>query len=75
MRQQGRVDLADRAYAAAFDAEPTNAQILWDRAELLRENGRPAQARPLFRQIAAGPWGPQFAGLQSRAKQTKYVEK
>jgi tetratricopeptide (TPR) repeat protein len=75
LRQQGHVDLADRAYAAAFDAEPTNAQILWDRAESLWENGRPDQAWPLFQQIAAGPWGPQFSGLQSRAKQTKYVDK
>ena len=50
-------------------AEPTNAQILWDRAESLQENGRPDQALPIFRQIAAGPWGPQFSGLQERAKQ------
>jgi Flp pilus assembly protein TadD len=73
LRQEGRVDLADRAYAAAFDAEPGNAQILWDRAESLRENGKAEQARPLFRQIAAGPWGPQFSAIQSRAKQ--YAEK
>jgi ferric-dicitrate binding protein FerR (iron transport regulator) len=73
LQQQGHVDLADRAYAAAFDAEPTNAQILWDRAQSLWENGRTDQARPLFRQIAAGPWGPQFSALQSRAK--PYVEK
>ena len=69
LRQQGQVDLADRAYAAAFDAEPTNAQILWDRAESLWESGRREQARPLFRQIAAGPWGPQFSAFQSRARQ------
>jgi tetratricopeptide (TPR) repeat protein len=73
LRQQGHVDLADRAYVAACDAEPTNAQVLWDRAELLWENGRRDQARPLFRQIATGSWGPQFSALQSRAKQ--YVEK
>ena len=73
LRQQGHVELADRAYVAAFDAEPTNAQILWDRAESLWENGQAEQARPLFRQIAAGPWGPQFSALQSRAR--GYVEK
>ena len=73
MRQQGQVDLADRAYATAFEAEPTNAQVLWDRAESLQENGRADQARPLFRQLAAGPWGPQYSGLQERAK--KQVEK
>ena len=69
LRQQGQFDLADRAYAAAFAAEPTNAQILWDRAESLQENGRPDQALPIFRQIAAGARGPQFSGLQERAKQ------
>ncbi len=69
LHEQGQIDLADRAYAAAFDAEPTNAQILWDRAELLWENGRQDQARPLFRQIAAGPWEAKFSALQIRAKQ------
>ena len=73
LRQQGQVDLADRAYAAACEADPVNAQILWDRAELLWENGRREQARPLFQKIAAGPWGPRFADLQSRARQ--YVGK
>src|SRR5262249_25324831 len=41
------VGLADRAYAAAYQAEPTNAQILWDRAEHLQQHGRMDQARSL----------------------------
>jgi len=68
LRGQGQVDLADRAYAAACEADPVNAQILWERAELLWENGLCQQARPLFQKIAAGPWGPRFADLQSRAR-------
>jgi tetratricopeptide (TPR) repeat protein len=69
LRKDGQTDLADRAYATAFDAEPANAQILWDRAESLWENGRPDEARPLFRQIVAGNWDKKFATLQDRAKQ------
>jgi thioredoxin-like negative regulator of GroEL len=67
--QQGQIGRADRAYAAAFQIEPTNAQILWDRASALWDAGRQEQAKPLFRQIVAGPWEPRFADLQARAKQ------
>jgi RNA polymerase sigma factor (sigma-70 family) len=73
LKQEGQIDLADRAYAAAFAAEPGNAQILWDRAELLWENGRGEQARPLFQQLASGRWDARFGDLPGRAKQ--YVGK
>jgi tetratricopeptide (TPR) repeat protein len=68
LRQKGDVDLADRAYTAAFEAEPTNAQILWDRAQNLRQAGRRAEAQALFRQLADGTWQPRFAWLQSQAR-------
>jgi len=42
--RQGDAELADRAYTAAFEAEPTNAQILWDRAVALRQTGRLVEA-------------------------------
>ncbi len=69
LREQGHFTLADRAYASAFRAEPTNAQILWDRAQALQENGRREEAHKLFRQIAEGTWDPRFSGLQEHARQ------
>jgi tetratricopeptide (TPR) repeat protein len=68
LNQKGDVELADRAYAAAFDAEPTNAQILWDRAQNLRLAGQTVAAGRLLRQLAEGRWQPRFAGLQAQAK-------
>jgi predicted Zn-dependent protease len=59
--------LADRAYATAFEAEPTNAQLLWDRAEMLQRWGKADQSRQIRRQIAQGEWQPRFASLQERA--------
>ena len=44
--------MVDRAYALAFKAEPTNAQILWDHAQALDQHGRGAQAQQLYYQIA-----------------------
>jgi len=69
LRQQAQFDLADRAYASAFEAEPTNARILWDRAQVLQQTGRTAEAQKLLRQIADGQWQPAFEGLKSQAKQ------
>src|SRR5262249_18289595 len=68
LAQQGDLELADRAYAAAFAAEPTNAQLLWDRAEGLRQAGRHVEAGRLFRQLAEGRWQPRFQGLQAQAR-------
>jgi tetratricopeptide (TPR) repeat protein len=68
LSRQGDLDLADRAFAAAFSAEPTNAQILWDRAESLRQAGKTLAARKLFRQIAEGQWQPRFQGLKAEAR-------
>ena len=43
--KSGDLDLADRAFNAAFEAEPTDAQILWDRAENLGQAGKRGQPR------------------------------
>ena len=69
LKQQGEFELADRAYASAFEAERTNAQVLWDRAQLLQQLGRFDEARGLYRQIAEGTWPRQFNGIRSRARQ------
>jgi ferric-dicitrate binding protein FerR (iron transport regulator)/tetratricopeptide (TPR) repeat protein len=68
LQREGDFKLADRAYAAAFAAEPTNAQILWDRAQALRQNGKQAEAGKLLRQIVAGDWQPRFAWVRSQAR-------
>ena len=60
--------MADKAFKAAYEAEPTNAQILWDRAGNLQQSGRTVQAQSLYRQIAEGDWQPRFQGLVSQAK-------
>jgi len=66
--KQGELELADRAYRAAAAAEPTDPQILWDRAQNLKQLGKHQEAQQLVRQIADGAWQPRFQGLQSQAK-------
>jgi len=73
LRDREQYELADRAYATAFEITPTNARALWNRAHLLQKMGRTKQARELFRKIAEGKWTPQFEWLQTRAK--LYLEK
>ncbi len=72
LRKQGHLELADRAYASAFEAEATNAQILWDRAQVLLEAGRKEDAKRLMQQVVDGEWPRQFNRIQTQAKQ--YVE-
>ena len=64
---EGDVDLADKAYAAAFDIEPTNAQILWDRAQLLSRHGRGDRAAGIYRQISKGSWQPKHQSIKRQA--------
>jgi tetratricopeptide (TPR) repeat protein len=68
LQRQGDRDLADRAYRAAFERESTNAQLLWDRADNLKEAGRLVQAKALYRQIADCEWQPRFAMLKTQAR-------
>jgi tetratricopeptide (TPR) repeat protein len=68
LSRKGDLELADRAFTAAFEAEPTNAQLLWDRAQNLRQVGKRVEARKLFRRLADGTWQPRFAWLQAQAR-------
>jgi len=61
--------LALRAYREAFSAEPTNAQILWDHAQLLEQHHRTADAQAIYRQIVQGDWQPRFQSLKQQASQ------
>jgi hypothetical protein len=68
LRRTGELGLADRAFAAAFEAEPTNAQLLWERAQNLRQAGKQTEAQKLYRQLAEGDWQPRFNWVRSQAK-------
>jgi hypothetical protein len=58
----------DRAYRGAFEAEPSNAQVLWDQAKNLQEAGKTPEARKLFQRIADGDWQPRFDDLKKEAR-------
>jgi Tfp pilus assembly protein PilF len=62
-------DLADRAYAAAAEVEPGNAQITWDWADYLMQTGQATRARRLYQQLANGTWEPRYQSLQQQARQ------
>jgi tetratricopeptide (TPR) repeat protein len=68
LRNEGEYDLADRAYAQAFESERTNAQILWDRAQNLQQAGRIDQARAVYRQLADTTWQPRFQWMAQQAR-------
>ncbi|MBI4615719.1 MAG: FecR domain-containing protein [Planctomycetes bacterium] len=68
LRADGEFALADRAYELAFEAESTNAQILWDRAQNLQQSGRHDEALSLYRRIARGDWQPRFSWIQGEAR-------
>ena len=62
--------LTPRAPARPPDgADSTNAELLWDRAQLLRQLGRERDARAVLTQLAEGDWQPRFVPLRDRAKQ------
>lgn len=69
VRQEGNWRLADKCYEMAFAAEPTNAQLLWDRAEYLRQQGQIAESKKLLTQLKDGDWQPRFNGLKAQARQ------
>ncbi len=69
LSSSGDADLADRAFTAAFETEPTNAQILWERAQSLHQAGNRAEAQKLFRQLAESEWQPRFNWLKAQARQ------
>lgn len=71
LRNDEEFELADRAYATAFEAEPTNAQILWDHAQMLERAGRSKEVRILYSQIAEGQWQPRFNQVKQKAERMK----
>lgn len=68
MKTEGDLEKADRAFAIAFEAEPTNPEILWNRAQNAVRMGQPDRARQLYRQIADSDWQERFQGIVERAR-------
>ncbi|RIK83108.1 MAG: hypothetical protein DCC68_04685 [Planctomycetota bacterium] len=67
LAERGEVALAIRAYAAAEAAEPKNARLVWDRAQLLEKHARFAEARALYRRLADGEWPAEQASYKQQA--------
>ena len=65
---QGELDLANRAYQAAVEAEPTDAQVLWQQAQNLRQAGKLAESRAILREIIRRDWQPRFGWIRSQAR-------
>jgi tetratricopeptide (TPR) repeat protein len=69
LRNAGETEPADRAYASAFALDPTNAQILWDRAHnLTMKGGMTPKARDLYGEIVEGNWDAKYQHLKEQAK-------
>jgi tetratricopeptide (TPR) repeat protein len=68
LKSAGALDRADRAYVLAFEAEPTNPEILWKRAQNLVQQGQGERARELYRRIAEGQWQERFNGTVEQAR-------
>ena len=69
MKSQQNYAMADRAYREAFRSEGTNAEILWDHANMLKQLGRHEEARRLHEQIINTTWQPRFQHIKSQAEQ------
>jgi tetratricopeptide (TPR) repeat protein len=67
MKGLGELELAAQACQSAFQADPTNAQILWDHAQLLEQLGRQG-ANELRRQILEGRWDAKCESLRLEAR-------
>ncbi len=59
---------ASQAWDEAFAAEPTDPELLWKHATLLRNNSQSEQAKKVLTKIANGEWQPRFAHFKSKAK-------
>lgn len=65
---QGRHAEADEARARACEVEPTNGDLLLQRAKALLERGETTRARPLLERLVGETWQPRFAGSVQHAR-------
>ena len=68
-KQANDLEMAQRAYAAACESEPANAQTLWENALVMREAGNTEQARQIMQRLATGSWAPEYKAVQEQARQ------
>jgi hypothetical protein len=68
LSQQGDRDLAERAYRLATEADPTNAQVVWERSQNLLAARRSAEGRTLLKQLADGDWPGQYQNARDAAR-------
>lgn len=68
LTETNQIHRASQAWTEAFTAEPTNPELLWNHASLLRDHNQPEHAKKLLTQILNGKWQPRFANYKSKAK-------
>jgi hypothetical protein len=68
LNQQGAYELADQALAVAAEADPTNAEVLWQKAKNLRQAGRGAEADRLMRRLADEKWPARYQDIRAHAQ-------
>ncbi len=69
LEQHHRVNEADSAWLRAIECEPTNPDLLEQRAALQGRLGQHGRERQLLDEIVTGKWQPRFAPTVERAKQ------
>jgi tetratricopeptide (TPR) repeat protein len=67
--RQGQYELAQRAYALAFEAQPTNAELLWHRAQAFVEAGHRDRAQALWQELVRRAWDPKYDSLRRQAEE------
>ena len=67
LTETNQIHRASQAWTEAFAAEPTNPELLWNHASLLRNHNQPERAKKLLTQIVNGKWQPRFANYKSKA--------
>jgi hypothetical protein len=67
LADRGEVALATRAYIAAAMAEPKDAQVLWDYAQLLERHAKFADARAIYERLSSGEWSAENLELKRQA--------
>jgi tetratricopeptide (TPR) repeat protein len=68
LNRQEDFDLAELAYAQAVEADPADAQALWERAQNLERAGRPEEAQKVYLRLAEGQWPSRFAWIREEAR-------
>ncbi|MFO1044131.1 MAG: VIT and VWA domain-containing protein [Planctomycetaceae bacterium] len=69
MAGEERFTVADRAWATAFECEPTNPELLVNHAKFLRSIMQESRARELLNRVVNESWQPRFDGTKLQAQE------